>query len=112
MAWELEGQMSLPIDSKWLIERQGAPDHVIRVIASDSPEFTAVYDDLPDNGSEFTGEVRTRQQTMISLRQRDDTVGYYAFHIGSRQGEQNEYLGSWGDVANGHSGRFRLLRQP
>lgn len=103
--------MSLPVSSKWVIERQGAPEHVIRVIASDSANFTAVYDDIPENRSEFTGEVRTRQQTMISLRQHEDEVKYYAFHIGSRQGEQDEYIGSWGDVANGHSGRFRFLRQ-
>jgi hypothetical protein len=104
--------MSLPVDSEWLIERQGAPDHVIRVTASNPPNFSAVYVDIPENHSDFTGEVRTRQNTMISLRQHHDEVGYYAFHIGSRHAEQDEYVGSWGDVANGHSGRFRLVRQP
>jgi|SRR5256885_4356463 hypothetical protein len=103
--------MSLPIDSKWLIERQGAPDHIIRVTASNSHNFSAVYQDIPENHGEFTGEVRTRQTTMMSLRLHHEGFGYTAFHIGSRQGEQDEYVGSWGDVANGHSGRFRLLRQ-
>jgi hypothetical protein len=103
--------MSFSVGSMWLIERQGAPDQTIRVVESNPPNFSAEYVGI-DNRSRFTGEVCTRQVAMLSLRQQHDELRYTAFHIGSRQGEQDEYVGAYGDVANGFSGRFRLILIP
>jgi hypothetical protein len=91
------------------MERQGAPNNSIKVTASTPPHFSAVFVGI-DNPSQFSGEVRTRQQTALSLTQQEDGVGFTAFHIGSRQGELDEYVGAYADVANGFSGRFRMVR--
>jgi hypothetical protein len=103
--------MSLPLGSQWTIIRQGANEHIIAVTGSESPNFTAEFVDLPENHSVFTGEVRTREVTVMNLRQRADDVNYSAFHIGARQGELDEYAGFYCDVANGVSGTFRLVRR-
>jgi|GraSoiStandDraft_16_1057320.scaffolds.fasta_scaffold1184174_1 hypothetical protein len=79
--------MSLPVNSEWLIERHGANDQIIRVTDSNPFNFSSVFVGI-DNSSDFA-----------------------AFDIGSRQGERDEYVGAWGDVANGFSGRFRLVRR-
>jgi hypothetical protein len=104
--------MSLPVDSEWRIERESAHTETIKVTTSSGPRFSAVYLEIdPPNTSEFTGEVRTREATVLSLRQHfDGNPQYTAFHVGSRQGERDEYVGAWHDVAHGHSGRFRLVR--
>jgi hypothetical protein len=103
--------MSLPVDSEWLIERESAPSYTILVTSSNPPYFSARYVRIdPPNDSDFTGEVRSRQATVLSLGQHEETVKYAAFHIGTRQGDKDEYVGSWHDVAHGHSGRFRLVR--
>ena len=103
--------MSFPVGSKWLIERQGGDDQTISVTESNPPHFSAKYVGIA-NDSTFTGEVCTRQVDMLSLRQQHDELRYTAFHIGSRQGERDEFVGAYGDVANGYSGRFRLVLIP
>jgi hypothetical protein len=99
--------MPLPVDSEWVITRESAPQHVIKITASDATTFSAIYLDI-DNPSKFTGEVRTRDFTVMSLRQRADETNYSAFHVGARRGSLDEYVGSWWDVAHGFSGTFKL----
>jgi hypothetical protein len=102
--------MSLPVGSEWFIERESAKPETIKVVTSNPPHFTAKYVSI-ENPSEFTGEVRSRQATVLDLRQRGEATDYSAFHVATRQGEKDEYLGSWHDVAHGHSGSFRLVRK-
>lgn len=99
--------MPLPVDSEWIIKRESAPQQVIKITASDATTFSAVYLDI-DNPSKFTGEVRTRALTIMSLRQHAEGTNYTAFHVGARQGSLDEYVGSWWDVAHGFSGTFNL----
>lgn len=102
--------MSLPIGSEWRIERESASTRTITVTGSEGATFTAKYVNLPDNDSVFTGEIQTREETVLNLRQHGATTHYYAFHVGTREGDQDEYVGSWHDVAHGFSGTFRLIR--
>lgn len=106
--------MSLPLNSQWDIIRQGAVDHTIIVTESEPPNFKAKFGEPVPNIEDlnvFTGEVRSRQVTVMLLRQRSDEVNYTAYHIGARKEEQDEYAGFYCDVANGVSGTFRLVRR-
>jgi len=106
--------MSLPVDSRWDLIRQGAPDHTIVVTESAPPNFKAKFGEPVPGAKDpnvFTGEVRTRQHTVLSLREHSDEVNYTAFHLGAK-GERDEYAGFYCDVANGVSGTFRLVRRP
>jgi hypothetical protein len=102
--------MSLPVGSEWRIERESANTQTITITQSTAPTFTAKYVDLPENDSEFSGEIQTREATVLDLRQHGKKTRYTAFHVGTRQGDKDEYVGSWHDVAHGFSGKFRLVR--
>jgi type IV secretory pathway component VirB8 len=99
--------MSLPQGSTWLIKRTSVPDQKIEITFTSGEKFTAKYIDITDP-SEFVGEVWARERTMINIKQHNRVAGYVAFHSGLRREKDDEYVGSWYDVA-GHSGGEFLL---
>jgi hypothetical protein len=104
--------MSLPINSEWRVEAESASTRTIVVTKSETHTFTAEYVEPAPHGGIFTGEVRTRtgEKTVLSLRLRGEETDYTAFFVGTREGDEDKYVGSWHDVAHGFSGKFRLIR--
>jgi hypothetical protein len=85
-------QMSLPVGSRWLIERSGVPDRRIEVMSTHAETFKARYIGI-HNPSEFTGEVWARSTKVINIKQHDHSTAYVAFHSGLRHGSDDEYVG-------------------
>lgn len=102
--------MSLPVGSRWIIERGSVGTETIEVVDSQGESFTAKYVSTADP-SEFSGEVCVRQHEVISIKQHNVGPKYVAFHSGLREASNGDrYTGNWYDVA-GNKGDFSLVMQ-
>ena len=103
--------MSFPVGTILQIKRDKAATHKIKVTSANGRTFTATYVDAPGDTSVFTGEIRARENQVLSLLQHHPDKGYAAFHVAidkTNTSGKKYYAGSWYDVS-GHEGlKFEL----